>query len=174
MNKIYLYIISLILIVTFVITIVGVPINSHFCGKTGSKTANILYKPECACQSETQIEDKCSYSSDEVGECHHNCEVKEHKQDGKITFNNEKCCTDKSEVYAIDDDFISSSKNKLVFDFSLVQPLLNTIENSDIYKNIKSEISKIQEETMILGRKIILLLLFHSFPSENAEDSPVN
>ena len=175
MNKVYLYIVSILLILTFTMTIVGVPINYHFCGLTGSKTATILVTPQCACESKTDIQINCHNDGDGIDKCHHHqCEDESHHSEKQEAINNDDCCSDLSEVYSINDDFISNSKNKLIFDFSIIQPLIDTIENSELYKSVKNNIADTQKSIRILARKIILLLLFQTFSSDNPEDSPIN
>ena len=168
MNKTVLYIISFIILVSFTITIVGVPINYHFCGKTGHKTANLITNPECACETESGIEVDCHNDGDSIDNCTH-CKT-ETTNDITLAVHSDNCCSDKSEIYSIDDDFISNSKNKIILDFSIIQSLIEKIENSEFYNDIKCTIEEIKLKTHSFIRKIVLYMLLQSFSSEKSPD----
>jgi len=108
MKKILLNIISVSLILMLGFMAFGIELHFHTCGKTGSKTVEIIETPECSCEH-LPVEVESSCCSSEEHNCSSNNDLRTEKLNDTEYFTNLGCCQDEILLIAINDAFVNHS-----------------------------------------------------------------
>lgn len=147
MKKEFLHIISVVLLISFTTTVIGVNVYHHTCSKSG-ETEIGLDKVSCACES-GDVEDSCCHS-----------EQSENSEDS--------CCAEGVEHIAINSDFIIDiNTNSKIFD----SKELKTLDNSNLTLIEKIEVKKefYIKKIKDIPRNILLRFIKHITNKRDSE-----